>query len=462
MVDPVGQSVPIETRDQLVAELMDGIKPRDQWLIGTEHEKFPFTLDAIQPVAFEGERGIEALLKGLLDAGHNYSGLYEGDALIGLKQPSCCGAYSASISLEPGGQFELSGAPLKTVHETAKEIQDHLDDVRAVAQPLGLGFLGNGYNPKFALDDIPRMPKGRYDVMRAYMPTVGGLGLNMMHSTCTVQVNLDFSSEADMVKKFRVSLALQPFATALFANSAFKEGAVNGFQSYRSEVWRDVDGDRSGMLPFVFEEGMGFEAYVDYALQVPMYFVYRNGGYLATHGKSFAAFLAGEIEGLEDVRPTMDDWELHLTTIFPEVRLKQFLEMRGADCGPQTFLPALSAFWVGLLYDQGVLDAAFDLIKGWDANQRQQLRDDVPGLGFRAKIGKHGVLDLLRELVDMADAGLKGRGHLNKTQASEQVYLDPLKEIVGDGWSHSDRLIDLYRNVWNEDINQMFKTMAYK
>lgn len=453
-------SAPLETRDQLIEELTAGMKPREQWMIGTEHEKFPFTLDDIKTVPFEGEAGIEALLQGLLDGTGNYEGVYEGDHLIALKMPSGCGKFSASITLEPGGQFELSGAPFKNLHQTAQELDDHLKDVEAVAKPMGLGFLGLGYTPKFSLTETPEMPKGRYDVMRAYMPTVGDLGLNMMHCSSTVQVNLDFSSEADMVKKFRVGLALQPFATALFANSVFKEGKLNGFQSFRSEVWRNVDADRTGMLPFVFEKGMSFERYVDYALGVPMYFVVRDGKYLDTHGKNFADFLAGNIEGLEKVRPNEDDWELHLTTLFPEVRLKQFLEMRGADCGPQPFLPALSAFWVGLLYDDGVLDAAYDLIKGWDEKTRQTLRDDVPKLGLKAKIGKHNVLDVSSEIMAMADAGLKGRALLNDKGQSEQVYLEPLHEIVGDGWSLADQLIDRFNNVWDEDIHQLYKTLA--
>lgn len=461
--------VPIETKDQLIAELTIGMKPKDQWLIGTEHEKFVFHVDGFRPVPFEGELGIEQLLKGLMegqggsgcDQGNYYKGIFEGERLIGLKLPSSCGNFSASITLEPGGQFELSGAPLKTMHETAVELQRHLDDVTAVAAPMGLGFLGLGYSPKFSIEDTPKIPKARYDVMRAYMPRVGNLGLNMMHCSATVQVNLDFCSEADMVKKFRVGLALQPFATALFANSVFKEGKLNGFQSYRSEVWRDVDAARTGMLPFVFEDGMGFEAYVDYALNVPMYFVVRDGRYLETYGHNFADFLAGGIEGLEDVRPKMSDWELHLTTLFPEVRLKQFLEMRGADCGPQRFLPALSAFWVGLLYDEGVLDAAYDMVKGWDEQARQNLRDDVPRLGLKAEIGGHQLLDLLREILAMADSGLLARAHLNQAGNSEQIYLEPCHEIVSDGWALSDKLVDRFKTVWGGDIDQVYQEFAF-
>jgi glutamate--cysteine ligase len=331
-----------------------------------------------------------------------------------------------------------------------------------VSEPLGIDFLGLGYSPKFTLDETPRMPKGRYDIMRAYMPKVGGFGLNMMHNSCTVQVNLDFGSEADMVKKFRVGLALQPLATALFANSVFKDGALNGFQSFRSEVWRDVDGDRTGMLPFVFEEGMGFERYVDYALKVPMYFVYRDGRYIEGKGQHFAKFMAGEFEGLPGQRPTNDDWELHLTTLFPEVRLKQFLEMRGADCGPVPFLPALSAFWTGLLYDGASLDAAFDLIKPWDQQMRQSIRDEVPMAGLQTAVGKYQLGDVAREVLEMASSGLKARERLDGAGHDERCYLDVLLEIAEDGWTMSRRLIDRYKTEWGEDINAVYRSMAYK
>lgn len=461
MTDAQAQPLPVEGRHQLVEALTAGMKPTDEWLIGTEHEKFPFHVDGIRPVEFGGANGIEALLKGLRDADKGYEPVYEGAHLIALKKPSCCGQFAASITLEPGGQFELSGAPLASVHQTAAEIQSHFDDVGPVANPLGIGFLGNGYSPKFSLSDTPRMPKGRYDVMRAYMPQVGGYGLHMMHCTSTVQVNLDFSSEADMVQKFRVGLALQPLVTALFANSVFKDGQLNGYQSFRSEVWKDVDPARCGMLPFVFEPGMSFEAYVDYALHVPMYFVYRRGQYLQTHGASFAAFLEGKVEGLEDEAATLEDWELHLTTLFPEVRLKRFLEMRGADCGPQPYLTALSAFWVGLFYHQSSLDAAYDLIKTFDIEDLLKLRDRVPREGLKAEMGRHQVRTLLREVLMMAEAGLQERAALNEAGQSEAVYIEPLFQIVDEGWSQSDRLIDQFENVWAGAIDQVYKNLAY-
>lgn len=461
MAEAQDLSPPLEGREQLVEVLANGAKPRAEWKIGTEHEKFAFEKDVVTPVGFAGERGIEALLKGMQRHSDEYAPSYEGERLIGLKKPSACGKFAASITLEPGGQFELSGAPLDTIHQTKAEISAHFEDVAAVAGPMGIGFLGNGYSPKFSLDDTPRMPKGRYDVMRAYMPKVGGAGLAMMHATATVQVNLDFASEADMVRKFQVGLALQPLATALFANSAFKEGAVSGYQSYRSEVWMDVDPARCGMLPFVFEPGMGFEAYVDYALNVPMYFIYREGRYLEAGGGSFADFMAGRIETDKEIRPTMDDWLLHLTTLFPEVRLKQFLEMRGADCGPMPYLTALPAFWTGLLYHGPVLDAAAKLVGRFEFAAFDELRRRVPREGLKAELGAYKLIDIAKEVLAMAHEGLKARDCLDEAGESEAVYLEPLLEIAEDGWSQSDKLVDRFETVWGRDINRLYREEAY-
>lgn len=462
MANSVDRSRPVETRDELIAVLEAGCKPASDWLIGTEHEKFAFYREEIAPVPFAGERGIEALLRGLLEGCDGYEGVFEGERLIGLKQPTSCGSFSASVTLEPGGQVELSGAPLADVHKTLAEIEAHLDDACKVADALGIDFLGLGYSPKFTLDETPRMPKGRYDVMRAYMPKVGGLGLNMMHSSCTVQVNLDFGSEADMVKKFRVGLALQPLATALFANSVFKDGGLNGFQSFRSHVWLDVDDDRTGMLPFVFEEGMGFERYVDYALKVPMYFVYRDGEYIPGDGQPFSKFMAGKFAPLEGQRPTLDDWEMHLTTLFPEVRMKQFLEMRGADCGPVPYLPALSAFWTGLLYDGSSLDAAYDLIKGWDGEARQTMRQQVPRDGLTTPVGSQDMKWLAREVLAMSEAGLKARGAKNDAGEDERVFLEPLQQVADDGWTQARRLIDHFKTSWGEDVDRVYRELAYR
>src|SRR5205085_386255 len=383
---------PLQSRDELVAWLEAGVKPRSEFRIGTEHEKTPFTLAGHHPVPYGGARGIGALLEGMqLLLG--WEPIMERGNIIGLYDVPGGGA----ISLEPGGQFELSGAPVETVHQTQAELMAHLAQVREVATPLGIGFLGLGMTPSWSRAEIPVMPKGRYKIMTNYMPKVGQYGLDMMYRTCTVQTNLDFSSEADMVKKLRVSLALQPIATALFANSPFTEGKPNGFLSFRSEIWRDTDPDRSGMLPWAFEPGMGFERWVDYALDVPMYFVKRGDKYIDVAGQSFRDLLAGKLQALPGGRATLSDWANHLTSIFPEVRLKRFLEMRGADSGPWQRLPALPAFWVGLLYDQPSLDAAWDLVKNWSAETRQRWREEVPRLGFKASIDGQTTLDLAKE-----------------------------------------------------------------
>ncbi|MGD0143386.1 MAG: glutamate--cysteine ligase, partial [Rhizomicrobium sp.] len=398
---PQSAGGPIGSRDDLIRHLAEGSKPKSDWRIGTEHEKFVYDLRTMKPVGYEGKPGIRALLEGMRRFG--WEPVLEGDYIIGLTQNG------ASISLEPGGQFELSGAPLKSVHETCSEVNTHQEQVRELATEMGMGVLGLGYAPSWRLDEVPQMPKGRYNIMRNYMPKVGGYGLEMMFRTCTVQVNLDFSSEADMVKKFRVGLALQPVATALFANSPFREGRPNGFLSYRSQIWTDVDNARAGMLPFVFESGFGFERYVDYALDVPMYFVYRLGKYIDVSGKSFRDFLAGRIPELKGVTPTMADWADHLTTIFPEVRLKKFLEMRGADGGSWRRICGLPALWVGLYYDQAALDAAWDMVKDWSVEERQAMRDAVPTLAFKTPFRGRTVGDLAREMLEISSAGLRRR-----------------------------------------------------
>src|ERR1700746_2525972 len=396
---------PLQSRDELVAWLEAGVKPPSEFRIGTEHEKTPFTLEGHHPVPYEGARGIGALLEGMkLLLG--WEPIMEKGNIIGLYDVTGGGA----ISLEPGGQFELSGAPVDTVHQTQAELMAHLAQVREIATPLGIGFLALGMTPSWSRAEIPVMPKGRYKIMTNYMPKVGRYGIDMMYRTCTVQTNLDFSSEADMVKKLRVSLALQPVATALFANSPFTEGKPNGFLSVRSEIWRHTDAQRAGMLPFAFEPGMGFERWVDYALDVPMYFVKRGERYIDVAGCSFRDLLAGKLAVLPGERATMSDWANHLSTLFPEVRLKRYLEMRGADGAPGPRLPALPAFWVGLLYEQVPLDAAFDLIKHWTAEERQKLRDDVPRRGFAAVIAGRSVLEIAAECLQLSHDGLRRRG----------------------------------------------------
>src|SRR5437660_10173667 len=392
---------PIEAREELGAWFAEGCKPKSQYRIGTEHEKFAFTVDGHRPVPYEGRRSIRALLEGMQHL-LGWEPIIEDGNIIGLFDVTGGGA----ISLEPGGQFELSGAPVETVHQTSAELMAHRAQVKEVARPLGIGFLGIGMTPSWSRADMPMMPKGRYRIMTAYMPKVGKLGLDMMYRTCTVQINLDYSSEADMVKKLRVSLALQPVATALFANSPFTEGKPNGYLSFRSEVWRDTDNHRAGMLPWAFEEGMGFERYVDYALDVPMYFVNREDEYIDTSGLSFRDLLDGKLPGHGNLRATQSDWANHVSTIFPEVRLKRFLEMRGSDGAPWRRLPAHPAFWAGILYDDASLDAGWDLVKDWSAAERQQLRDDVPRLGFKARIRGRAMLDLAKEAIALAHAGL--------------------------------------------------------
>jgi glutamate--cysteine ligase len=447
---------PIETRDDLVAWFAAGEKPREAFRVGTEHEKFAFTLARHRPVPYEGARGIRALLAGMqLLLG--WEPILEGDNIIGLFDVTGGGA----ITLEPGGQFELSGAPVKTIHHTCSELMAHLAQLREVAEPLGIGFLGIGMTPDWSRGEMPVMPKGRYRIMTAYMPKVGTLGLDMMYRTCTVQANLDFASEADMVKKLRVALALQPVATALFANSPFTEGKPNGFLSFRSEIWRDTDPDRSGMLPWAFEPGMGYERWVDYAIDVPMYFVKRGDRYIDVAGRSFRDLMAGTLAGLPGERATVSDWANHVSTIFPEVRLKRYLEVRGADGGPWRRLPSLSAYWVGLLYDEDCLEACWDMVKAWTAAERQALRDEVPKRGFKAAIGGREVLALARETLALARAGLARRKRLDPYGADETRYLKPLDELAERGETAAEELLRKYRGPWAGSVDAIYKEYAY-
>ena len=456
MARDVVDLTPIESRDELVAWFAEGAKPKAQWRAGTEHEKFAFTTDTREPVPYEGRRSIRSLLVGMQHL-LGWEPIMDGPNIIGLADVTGGGA----ISLEPGGQFELSGAPLQTIHQAASELTAHLAQLREIAHPLGIGFLGLGMSPKWTREQTPRMPKSRYQIMTAYMPKVGRYGLDMMYRTCTVQTNLDFSSEADMVKKLRVSLALQPVATALFANSPFTEGKPNGFLSFRSEVWTDTDNQRAGMLPFAFEDGMGFERYVDYALDVPMYFVKREDEYIDTSGLSFRDLLKGKLPRHGNLRATQSDWANHVSTIFPEVRLKRYLEMRGADSGPWARLTALPAFWVGLLYDDASLDAAWDLVKGWSAQERQQLRDDVPRQALNAQVRGRKVLDLAQDCLALSEAGLKRRGFLDSDRRDEARYLEPLQEIVARGRTPAEELLEKYAGAWGKSVDPVFDEYAY-
>ena len=447
---------PIETRAELVAWFEAGIKPPSEFRLGTEHEKFAFTVADNRPVPYEGASSIRSLLEGLQRA-MGWEPITESGNIIGLFDAAKGGA----ISLEPGGQFELSGAPVETVHQTCSELKEHLEQLKAIASPLGIGFLGLGMTPTWSRADMPMMPKGRYRIMTGYMPKVGRLGLDMMYRTCTVQTNLDFSSEADMVKKLRVALALQPVGTALFANSPFTEGKPNSFVSFRSEIWRDTDADRSGMLPWAFESGMGFERWVDYALDVPMYFVKRGDRYIDVAGRSFRDLMAGRLPELPGERPTISDWANHISTIFPEVRLKRYLEMRGSDCGAWRRLPALPAFWVGLLYDNDVLDEAWSLVKDWTTEERQKLRDDVPRLGFKATIRNRSLLELSRQTLGLAERGLKRRNRLDPNGRDETQYLAPLVQSVARGITPAEELLEKYRGAWGGSVTPVYAECMY-
>jgi glutamate--cysteine ligase len=439
----------IESRQQLLDYFAGGEKPVERWRIGTEHEKFVYSTKDCHAPSYDEPGGIRDLLSELTQFG--WSPVTEGGNVIALSGPD------GTVSLEPAGQLELSGAPLENLHETCAETGRHLSQVKAVGEKLGLGFLGLGMWPDKARSDLPVMPKGRYGIMLRHMPRVGSLGLDMMLRTCTIQVNLDYSSEADMAQKFRVGLALQPLATALFANSPFTEKKPNGYLSYRSHIWSDTDPHRTGMLPFVFEDGFGYERYAEYALDVPMYFVYREGRYVDAAGLSFRDFLRGELPVLPGEKPTIDDWADHLSTAFPEVRLKTFLEMRGADGGPWNRICALPALWVGLLYDQGALDAAWDLVKDWDMGERQALRDAVPKLGLDAPLPGGGKLrDIAGEVVEIAGAGLTARARLNSAGDNESGFLDPLREIVRTGKVPAELLLERYRGDWQGDACRMY------
>jgi glutamate--cysteine ligase len=451
---PKSPGVPIADRRQLVAYHESGNKPPSAWRVGTEHEKFVFRHSDLRRAPYEGPDGIGALLQGMTRFG--WKPVLEAGKVIALENDARC-----SITLEPGGQFELSGAPLETIHQTCDEVHEHLRQVREVCDELGLGMLGLGFDPKSRREDVGWMPKGRYRIMRNYMPKKGGHGLDMMLRTCTVQANLDYQTEADMVKKFRVSLALQPVASALFANSPFTENKPNGFQSYRSFVWTDLDPDRSGMLPFVFEDGFGFERYVDYLLDVPMYFVYRDGQYIDASGQSFRDFMAGKLPALPGEVPTMTDWVDHSTTAFPEVRLKTFLEMRGADGGPWRRLCALPALWVGLLYDSTALDAAYDLIADWTEAERQAMRAEVPRLGLDTRIRSRTLRDVALEVLDMAREGLHRRARRGQGGEDETHFLDTLFSIAGSGRTPAAELLEDYNTRWAGDIDKVYEEYAY-
>jgi glutamate--cysteine ligase len=451
MARDVTDPTPIASKEALVHWLEEGCKPFGNAQIGTEHEKIAFYRQSHAPVPYGGSTGIAALLEAMR-ATTQWQPIVDAGNVIGLYDSNGGGA----ISLEPGGQFELSGAPLASVHDTAAETAAHMQAVTAAASPLGIGFLSLGMSPKWSLAETPMMPKNRYRIMASYMPKVGSRGLDMMFRTATVQVNLDFASEADMVRKLRVALALQPIVTALFANSPFTDGAPNRLLSARSEIWRHTDNDRTGMLPFAFEPGMGFERYVDYALDVPLYFVKRGDTYHDVSGQSFRDLLEGKLPSLPGERATMSDWANHISTIFPEVRLKRYLEMRGADCGPVPFLTALPALFAGLLYDATALDGAWELVKGWSPAQREALRGEVPRRALRARVASRSAREIARDILDLAAAGLRRRHRLDARGRDETAYLAPLEAIVEEGRTQAEQLLERYHGAWHERIDRAF------
>ena len=446
----------IEHYGQLAEYLNAGCKPKEDWKIGTEHEKFGYVKDSFAPLPYDGRCSIKAMLQGLRDT-YNWSEILEGGNIIGLTKEG------ANVSLEPGGQLELSGAPLDSIHETCDEVNQHLSEVRDIANKIGAGFLGLGAAPEWSHEEMPMMPKGRYKLMTDYMDRVGTHGTQMMYRTCTVQVNLDFSSEEDMIKKMRVGLALQPVATALFANSPFFDGKLNNHKSWRSRVWRDLDQDRTGMLPFVFEQDFGFDAWTEYVLDVPMYFVYRDGKYIDALGQSFRDFLKGKLPALPGEKPKISDWADHLTTVFPEARVKQFIEMRGADGGPWRRLCALPAFWVGLMYDQDSLDSAWDICKTWDASTREEMRIAASEDGVSANVNGISMLSLAKELVDISRSGLKNRARSGNggLVPDECHFLNSIEEVIETGKSPACDLINKYENEWGKDLKNIYKEYSY-
>ncbi len=454
MSRPPGEpDAPIESKAQLVEDLASACKPRNRWRIGTEHEKFAFRLSDHARLPYEGPDGIGEILSRLTRFG--WEPVLERGKTIALAMDGC------AVTLEPGGQFELSGAPLETVHQTCDEVHTHLRQVKEVCDEIGAGMLGIGFDPMSRRGEVPWMPKGRYAIMRRWMQKVGTLGLDMMLRTCTVQTNLDFENEADMVEKYRISLALQPVATALFANSPFREGRPSGLLSLRSHVWTDTDPDRCGMLPFVFEAGYGFERHVDYILDVPMYFVYRDGVYHDVAGARFRDFMDGKLDGFEGQIPTMNDWSDHMTTNFPEVRLKKYLEMRGTDGGPWRNLCALPAYWVGLLYDSSAQNAAWDLVKDWTIEEQERMRREVPYRGLATPFRNRTVRDIADETLEIADRGLKSRAQRDAVGNDESGFLDTLRDIVERGRTPAHDLLEAYTTRWNGLVEPVYTELRY-
>lgn len=448
---------PIGSLDELSGYLESGCKPKSEWRIGTEHEKFVFFAEGNRPVPYEGPRSIKALLEGMASM-LGWEPIMDAGNIIGLVEPTGQGA----ISLEPGGQFELSGAPLETIHQTCRESNAHLAQLREIADPLGIRFIGMGGSPKWGFDETPRMPKSRYDIMTRYMPKVGSQGLDMMYRTCTIQVNLDFGSEADMRRKMQVGMKLQPLSTALFASSPFTGGKPNGLVSWRGDIWRDTDNQRAGLLPFVFDDSFGFDDYAQWALDVPMYFVIRDGKYIDATHVTFRQFMNGALKGeISNPEPTRGDWTNHLSTVFPDVRLKKFLEMRGADGGPWRLICALPAFWVGLLYDETALGEIAEYTKDWTVDEVQAMRDEVPRDGLRTTFRGQSLQEVGKTVLGISRKGLVGRARLNSEGHDESHFLAPLEETVARGTTLAEEMLAQYRGRWEGSIEPLFSEYAY-
>ncbi|XP_048320133.2 glutamate--cysteine ligase, chloroplastic-like [Ziziphus jujuba] len=429
------------TKQDLINYFVSGCKPKDQWRIGTEHEKFGFEVETLRPIKYDQ---IKELLYGIAER-FGWDPIIDGGNIFALKKGQQC------ISLEAGGQIEFGGAPVETLHQAFAEIDTHIYQVKEVAKDMGIGFLGIGYNPKWKYEEIPKIPKERYEVMRRFFPKVGTLGNDMLDRTCSIQVNLDYGSEADMIKKLRASLALQPIATALFANSPFTEGKPNGYLSKRSKIWTETDDSRTGLLPFVFDESFGFEKFVDYALDVPMIYVRRKNNHILCDGKTFRDFMEGKLDCLPGEFPTINDWNYHLGTIYTEVRFRRYLEMRGADAGPISFLYALPAFWVGLLYDETSLQNVVDMIADWTQEERQMLRVEVPRTGLKTPFRGGLLREVAEVIVKWAKEGLKRRG------LKESMFLDEIEEIAKTGETRAEKLLKMYHGKWEENVDKVYE-----
>ncbi len=448
--EPAG-AAPVESVEELVAHLRSGEKPRERWRVGTEHEKIGLYEDTHAPVPYEGERGIGALLRRVA-AEDGWNPLVEGPHVIGLEKAG------ASITLEPGGQMELSGAPLRTIHETCDEFHAHLSLMKRVCEPMRIVFLGLGIHPLHGVERIPVMPKARYRIMRRYLPTRGSLALEMMFATATVQANFDYSDEADMVAKMRAALGVSPIVSALFANSSVSEGKANGFITRRLHIWTHTDPDRCGMLPFAFEQGFGYREYVEWALDVPMFFIVRNGAYQPAHETTFRRFLQ---QGFRGERPTLADFDRHLTTLFPDVRLKRIIEVRGADAVPPGLTCSLPALWKGLLYDPEALKQAAALVSGYDAETREAARSDVARRGLSARYGGEPVLELARQLAAISREGLARLAHAGRRDRDETGFLDPVFAQLELAASPGSLVVERWEGEWARSVERLIEYARY-